>query len=56
MKPLLPCTLIDKVLACVARIYHTLVVVGGSQLTPPVIRGSPVTQRAKDGENADIYG
>lgn len=53
----LPCILIDKVLARVAKIpAHTLVTVGvgGSQLTPAVIHGSPVAQRAKDVENTNI--
>lgn len=33
------CVLIDKVWPSVARLSHTLVIVGGSQLRPPVTRG-----------------
>lgn len=35
----IPCFLIDKVLPSVAWLSHTLVIVGGSQLRPPVIHG-----------------
>jgi len=34
-----PCVLIDKVGPSVVPLSHTLVIVGGSQLRPPVIRG-----------------
>lgn len=36
---LFPCVLIDKVWPSVARLSQTLVIVGGSHLRPPVIRG-----------------
>lgn len=44
MKPLrsvlvAPCVLIDRVLPSVVRLSHTLVIVGVSQLRPPVIHG-----------------
>lgn len=48
-----PCALIDKVLPSVARLSHTLVIVGGRQLRPPVIRG-PLGNKEQNGKNTDL--